>query len=174
MLTREYSSPCGPLLLGCLGESLCICDWMVDGRIEKTLSRIAAHLPSEVSGDNAAILDRAENELDEYFDGYRRKFDVPLIMAGSCFQTRVWRELQQISYSATTSYIEIARAIGRPTAVRAVANAIGSNPLSIFIPCHRILGSDGSLTGYAGGIKAKQGLLAIEQRGVIPREDTPN
>jgi methylated-DNA-[protein]-cysteine S-methyltransferase len=100
--------------------------------------------------------------LKEYFDGTRRHFDLPLGPRGTEFQLRVWEALTQIPYGQTRSYRDIALAIGKPTAVRAVGAANGRNPLPIVVPCHRVIGSDGSLTGFAGGLEAKTRLLQLE------------
>ncbi len=101
-------------------------------------------------------------QLDAYFAGRLRAFDVPLDLKGTTFQLSVWRALAAIPYGQTRSYAEIARAIGQPRAVRAVGQAIGANPVSIIVPCHRVIGSSGKLTGYAGGIRRKQALLNLE------------
>ena len=111
-----------------------------------------------------SVIRQAIQELAEYFDGRRRNFDTPVdSMLGTDFQRAVWKALRRIPMGRTTTYGEIARRIGRPTAVRAVASAIGRNPVSILVPCHRVIGSDGALTGYAGGVQRKASLLAIEQ-----------
>jgi methylated-DNA-[protein]-cysteine S-methyltransferase len=104
----------------------------------------------------------AARQLEEYFAGARRTFDLPLAPRGTPFQQRVWEELRGIPYGQTTSYGELARRIGQPTASRAVGAANGANPIPIIIPCHRAVGSDGSLTGYGGGVERKQRLLAME------------
>lgn len=113
-------------------------------------------------GPGCALLERAAAELAEYFAGTRRAFTVPLAPAGTPFQRLVWDALREIPYGTTATYGEIAVRIGRPGAARAVGSANHHNPLSIFIPCHRVLGSGGALTGYAGGLEAKRTLLAIE------------
>lgn len=100
--------------------------------------------------------------LNEYLAGKRTAFDVPYILHGTPFQKSVWRELQKIPYGATTSYQKIATAIGNPKAVRAVGTAVGSNPMCIIVPCHRVLGSGNTLNGFAGGLDAKRQLLGIE------------
>jgi methylated-DNA-[protein]-cysteine S-methyltransferase len=110
-------------------------------------------------------LARAAMQLDAYFSGSLRVFDLPLDLQGTPFQQAVWRHLSTVAYGATSSYLTHACAIGADRAVRAVGNAIGRNPLSIIIPCHRILGSDGKLTGYAGGLERKRYLLAFEAAG---------
>lgn len=104
----------------------------------------------------------AARELQAYFDGHRRGFEVALDAEGTPFQREVWRALCAIARGTTASYGEIARRIGRPAAVRAVGAAVGRNPLGIIVPCHRVIGSDGSLTGYAGGLERKRALLALE------------
>jgi methylated-DNA-[protein]-cysteine S-methyltransferase len=101
-------------------------------------------------------------QLGEYFAGERRSFDLPLEPAGSLFQLQVWRALREIDYGETLSYGELARRIGRPNAPRAVGAANGANPLSVVIPCHRLVGADGTLTGYGGGIERKRLLLDLE------------
>ncbi len=101
-------------------------------------------------------------QLEEYFAGRRRRFDLPLDLQGTDFQKRCWQELLKIPYGETRSYADIARAIGNPAAVRAVGLANGRNPIAIIVPCHRVIGSDGSLTGYGGGLETKRKLLELE------------
>lgn len=110
-------------------------------------------------------------QIDEYFAGSRREFDVPLAPRGTAFQLEVWRALQRIPYGETRSYAEIARSIGRPAATRAVGAANGANPIPIIIPCHRVIGSNGALTGFGGGIDVKRWLLDLEAGGrtISPR-----
>ena len=110
------------------------------------------------------LLLRAVRELREYFAGERRDFDIPLDPAGTDFQKKVWQELRAIPYGQTRSYGDIARACSNPKAARAVGLANNKNPIPIIIPCHRVIGADGSLTGYAGGLDAKKFLLELEQK----------
>jgi len=112
------------------------------------------------------LLRKAIRQLDEYFAGRRKTFDLPLAPEGTPFQLAVWRALRDIPYGETQSYGDIARRIGKPKAVRAVGAANGANPISIVVPCHRVIGADGSLTGYGGGLPRKQKLLALEQVSV--------
>ena len=107
-------------------------------------------------------LRQARQQLQEYFDGSRKNFDLPLNLTGTPFQLAVWRQLTTIKFGQAVSYSEHAKQIGRAAAVRAVGTAIGRNPLSIIVPCHRVLGKNGALTGYAGGIERKRFLLALE------------
>ena len=175
IFVHRYTSPCGELLLGEFDNKLCLCDWVVERHHEKVVRRLERELGATVTergwkGGNPALgeavgcglLKQAKQQLDEYFAGSRREFDIPLLFVGTDFQKRVWNELLCIPYGHTVSYGEMARNIGMPSAVRAVANANGANAISIFAPCHRVIGSDGSLTGYGGGLEAKRFLLALE------------
>ena len=118
--------------------------------------------PAGDQNDASPLLDRAQRELEEYFAGRRRDFSVPLSIAGTPFQQKVWRALRAIPYGETRSYGEIAKAIGNDKAARAVGMANNKNPLPVFIPCHRVIGAGGRLTGYAGGLEIKKILLEIE------------
>lgn len=159
---QYYTTAVGELILGATDGRLCVCDWRyrkmrdaVDSRIKKTLN--AAFVEQ---GD--AVIDLAIRQLEEYFLQQRREFDVPLLMAGTSFQKLVWEQLQQIPYGSVASYKQLAEKMDNPKAVRAVASANGANALSILVPCHRIIGSNGQLVGYAGGLPAKQKLLSLE------------
>lgn len=114
--------------------------------------------------EDARVFEDFTRQLEAYFEGTRTTFDVALDPAGTPFQRAVWRALSTIPYGTTTTYAAIARAIGRPAAVRAVGAANGQNPISIVVPCHRVIASDGALTGYAGGLAAKRALLELEAR----------
>jgi methylated-DNA-[protein]-cysteine S-methyltransferase len=116
--------------------------------------------------ETAAPFAEPVRQLDAYFAGTLRRFDLRLAPAGTPFQQRVWQALREIPYGETVSYSELARRIGRPAAARAVGAANGRNPLAIVIPCHRVIGSDGRLVGYGGGLPAKSALLALERRVV--------
>ncbi len=112
--------------------------------------------------ENPAVFTNATTQLQEYFSGTRQTFDLPLDVSGSAFQQEAWAALQQIPYGTTLTYQQQATAMGRPAAVRAVGTANGRNPVSIVVPCHRVIGANGSLTGYGGGLPAKQWLLSHE------------
>lgn len=118
----------------------------------------------EARGKPPAALGEARRQLTEYFAGRRRAFDLPLAAGGTLFQQRVWDALRRIPYGETISYGELARRIGRPTASRAVGAANGRNPIAIVVPCHRVIGADGTLIGYGGGLPVKEALLALERR----------
>lgn len=117
---------------------------------------------------NHPVLVHAAKQLEEYFANRRRVFDVPLDPVGTPFQLQAWSQLRDIPYGTTRTYGEQAAAMGRPTASRAVGAANGRNPLSIFVPCHRVIGADGSLTGFAGGLEIKRFLLALEGKNEDP------
>jgi methylated-DNA-[protein]-cysteine S-methyltransferase len=150
----------GPLKLVASGEAL-VAVYLPTYRRMPALD--AAPVPRQ------AILDQAARELEEYFSGGRRDFTTRLGASGTVFQTQVWNALGEIPYGARWSYGQLARAVGRPKAARAVGMANGSNPLPIFVPCHRVVGSDGSLTGYGGGLETKRWLLDLEGRVAVSR-----
>jgi methylated-DNA-[protein]-cysteine S-methyltransferase len=161
-----YNSPVGKLVLEAQDGRLAHCYWA--GRHADLISAPWHAVNSSIRSASESVEDIKINsiairQLEEYFDGRRKTFDIPLNLVGTEFQKAVWRQLLRIPYAETESYAAVAKAIGRPSAVRAVAGAICANPISIIVPCHRVIGSDGSLTGYAGGLKAKKYLLSIEQ-----------
>jgi methylated-DNA-[protein]-cysteine S-methyltransferase len=121
------------------------------------------------SGEAARILRETERQLSDYFAGRRREFDLPLAPAGTEFQLATWRALREVSFGETISYGELARRLGRPRAVRAVGTANGANPIAIIVPCHRVIGADGSLAGYGGGLDTKRRLLSLE--GVLLEDE---
>lgn len=171
VVCQHLATPVGQVTLGAIGGQLCLCDWENSKRRIRNDNRLKCLLKAEyldfafADGNmnrDLLVLHKAEQELYEYFSGKRKSFGIPLLMVGTDFQKRVWQALMSISYGSTVSYMDIARRIGNPKSVRAVAQAIGSNPLSIFVPCHRVVGSDGTLTGYAGGVEAKRFLLQLE------------
>lgn len=159
---KRYESPCGILILGSYGDKLCLCDWQMESHRNHVDRRLKRQFNAEFEVGTSAVIENAVKELDEFFAGKRREFDVPLLFVGTDFQKTVWNELLKIPYGKTVSYGEMARRIGNPRAVRALANANGANSISIFAPCHRVIGSDNSLTGYGGGLEAKRKLLTLE------------
>ncbi len=159
----SYQSPCGELLLGENYGRLCLCDWKSIKHRGRNDNRIMRFLNAEYVERKSDVLVRAAKELDEYFAGMRKEFDIPLLFAGTEFQRSVWNALYGIPYGETRSYMEIARQVGNPKGVRAVAQAVGANAISILVPCHRVIGSDFSLTGFAGGLETKRFLLELEK-----------
>ncbi len=164
IVTTTYAAPCGTLILGSIGSELCLCDWRGGKDRSVVESRIRRLLDADLQPGHSEPLDQAMSQLDEYFQGERKAFTIPLRLAGTAFQQRVWRELQLQPYGTTATYADLAQRIGNARAVRAVASANGANALSIFMPCHRVTGAGGALTGYAGGVAAKQYLLELERR----------
>ena len=162
ILVQRYQSPCGELVLGSYGDRLCLCNWTVEmhpGRVDR---RLLTLLDTSFQESRTDITDEAVRQLSEYFSGDRKTFDIPLLFAGTDFQKKVWRGLLEIPYGTTVSYGELAAATGVPKSVRAVANANGANAISIFVPCHRVIGHARTLAGYGGGLDAKKFLLDLE------------
>lgn len=152
LTTRLVPSPVGELTLVGSDRGLRLVLW-------------AERVPPEAAGaGSGAVLDEAARQLEAYFAGELRRFDLPLDLVGTEFQVGAWRALADIPYGTTISYGEQARRLGRPTAARAVGAANGRNPLPIVLPCHRIVGADGSLVGFGGGLSRKELLLAHEAR----------
>ena len=149
---RYYHSPIG---------------WLQLVATEHAISGVAfVSKPGESAG-NSPVLDLCQQQLEAYFDGTLTKFSVPLRLEGTPFQRRVWEALQTIPFGATWSYSELAQRVGNPKACRAVGGANNRNPIPILVPCHRVVGASGALTGYAGGLERKQALLAHEQRTAL-------
>lgn len=155
LVYKWLDSPVGRLKLVATDEGLAGILWPTDrpGRVRLTLDAEDAGHP---------VLAEAERQLAEYFDGRRKTFNLKLDFAGTAFQRKVWRALLTIPFGETRSYAQIAKQIGSPSASRAVGAANGRNPISIVAPCHRVIGADGRLTGFAGGLGAKAYLLALE------------
>jgi len=150
----HFESPIGRLLLTSDGAALT--------GLYMLPTKKAALTDGWIEGTTARPLSAAIRQLREYFAGSRRAFDLPLRLHGTSFQSSVWRELHGIPFGRTWTYAELARRIGKPAASRAVGLANGANPISIIVPCHRVIGSDGSLTGYGGGLERKRWLLEHE------------
>jgi methylated-DNA-[protein]-cysteine S-methyltransferase len=154
MYWHELESPVGRLLLAGERERLGLVHFQAGPRP----LRPKADWVADASAFRAVV-----RQINEYFAGARRTFDLELAMPGTDFQRAVWSALRSIPYGVTVSYAELARRLGRPRAVRAVGSANGANPLPIVVPCHRVIGSDGSLTGFGGGLEAKRRLLELER-----------
>lgn len=150
------------MILGSYDGMLCLCDWLANSRRDRIDVRVQRMLSASYVECPSGVVSQAMGELEEYFKGERTMFDIPLLMLGTDFQKVVWQWLRSIPYGSTVSYGEEARVLGKAKAVRAVANANGANPLSVIVPCHRVVGHDGSLGGYGGGVDVKRCLLKIE------------
>ncbi len=148
-----------------IGELLLVGDGLSLHRLSMQGGRRPVHIDARWERHDA--FDDVRRQLEEYFAGSRRAFDVPLLLRGSEFELRVWSALRQIEYGQTVRYGQIAARVGAPSAARAVGLANGNNPIAVIVPCHRVIGADGSLTGYGGGLKRKRLLLDLEA-GVLP------
>jgi methylated-DNA-[protein]-cysteine S-methyltransferase len=158
MWVHKHDSPIGPLTLVADDQGL---------RGVFFPGHKGTKVPPASGGENG-IIAQTRRELDGYFAGTLRQFAVPLAPQGTAFQRRVWDLLRDIGYGERRSYADLAHQLGQPTAARAVGAAVGRNPLSILVPCHRVVGSSGALTGFAGGLERKAHLLALETGSVLP------
>ncbi|MFI5237172.1 MAG: bifunctional transcriptional activator/DNA repair enzyme AdaA [Ignavibacteriales bacterium] len=156
-------TPLGPMLAGATDEGICLLEFVDRRMIETQIKRLKKLLKAEFVPGTNKYFNELDNQLKEYFDGKRKDFDLPLILNGTEFQQKVWNELQRIPYGSTRSYQEQAVALKNPKAIRAVAKANGDNRIAIIVPCHRVIGKDGKLVGYGGGIWRKQFLLNLEK-----------
>lgn len=163
-------TPLGSMVAVCDAHGLHLLEFMDRKALPGELQRLAATSPDGLGCRRLPLHDRVEEELAAYFKGTSERFGIPLVLHGGPFAREVWRALQDIPRGETRSYGEIAKAIGRPTASRAVARANGQNQIALIIPCHRVIGTDGSLTGYGGGLHRKRALLDLER---LPFSDTP-
>jgi len=163
ILTSMIESPLGPMLAGANEEGICLLEYTDRRMLETNLATLRDRFGCAIVPGEHKWLTKLRHQLRDYFAQKRTEFTVPLAPRGTPFQERVWRELQIIPHGQTISYDELARRIGQPTAQRAVARANGMNRICILIPCHRVIGKDGSLTGYGGGLWRKRLLLALER-----------
>jgi methylated-DNA-[protein]-cysteine S-methyltransferase len=160
---QYYKTKIGKLILGSFDDKLCILDFEYRKMRKIVNSRIKKNLQAEFVEQDTQVLRETRKQLDEYFNGYRKAFDIPLLMAGTDFQKSVWNALIEVPYGETSTYLQLAKDIGGEKSVRAVASANGANAIVLIIPCHRIIGSDGGLIGYGGGLPVKKRLLKLEQ-----------
>lgn len=159
---QYFKTPFGELILGSYNEQLCMCDWRYR-RMRTTIdNRLQKLLDAEYVEQESEVVDLTISQLNEFFRGIRKEFDTPLLFVGTDFQKTVWRALQDIPYGTTETYAGLSKKINNVLAIRAVAAANGANAISIIVPCHRIIGSDAKLIGYAGGLEAKKSLLELE------------
>ncbi|OGF64146.1 MAG: XRE family transcriptional regulator [Candidatus Fischerbacteria bacterium RBG_13_37_8] len=160
-------TPLGPMLAGATDQGICLLEFIDRRMIETQIQRLKKLLKAELIPGSNKHFDELHKQLNEYFRGERKEFTVPLVLMGTDFQKRAWRALLEIPYGATRSYKEQAESIAHPTAVRAVARANGDNRISIIIPCHRVIGSNGELVGYGGSLWRKCYLLNLEKKMTI-------
>ncbi len=159
----RISTPLGPMLAGATEDGVCLLEFADRRMLETQLARLRRSLDAEIVPGRSELLAMLAEQLAEYFERRRRTFDVPLLTPGTPFQRLAWEGLQSIPFGETRSYQQQAEAIGRPTAVRAVARANGDNRIAILVPCHRVIGKNGRLTGYGGGLWRKEYLLNLER-----------
>lgn len=160
---QYYKTRIGDIILGSFDGRLCLLDYRYRRMRATVDNRIKKGLAADFVEKNDDVLSKARVQLDEYLNGDRISFDIPVLMVGTDFQKRVWEALMKIPYGKTASYLYIAKFINKEKAVRAVAGANGANSISLIIPCHRIIGSKGELVGYGGGVPVKKRLLKLEQ-----------
>jgi len=158
--------PFGAMLAGASDRGICLLEFSDNGRTKMQLPRLERAFGEKSQVATSRFFGALQTQLGEYFDGKRSEFDLPLDLRGTDFQVSAWQALLEIPFGQTRSYQDQADAIGNPNAVRAVANANRSNRISILVPCHRVIGKDGSMTGYGGGIWRKEFLLKIESANV--------
>lgn len=170
----EFATPLGALRIAADARAVVLLEFADDGAGQASLEAIARRRGYTLAAGFNPVVARLAEELEAYFEGALQCFGTPVSPVGTDFQRRTWQALASIPYGETISYGEQARRIGRPTAVRAVAQANGANPIVIVLPCHRVIGADGTLTGYGGGLDRKRWLLAHETRhaGTQARRET--
>jgi len=169
-----YKTKHSEFILGSFDNKLCMLDYRYRTMRNAIDNRIKAGLGVDFEEQDDETLQSTRIQLDEYLLGKRKIFEIPLLTVGTSFQKQVWDALVKVPYGKTLSYLELAKNIDNERAVRAVAAANGANAISIIIPCHRIIGSNGELTGYAGGLGVKKALLNIEGTGNSALTETMN
>ena len=162
VVSRRIDTPLGELIAGATPRGICLLEFPEQDRLEPQLAAIRRRLGCVIEQGDSAHLDQLASELTAYFEGTLKQFTVPVVTNGTPFQERVWSELRQIPYGETRSYDDLARAIGAPGAPRAVGHANGMNPVSIVVPCHRVINKNGRLGGYGGQLWRKERLLRLE------------
>jgi len=160
---QYYKTKIGELILGSFDDKLCLLDFRYRRMRTTVDNRIKKGLTAEFVEQDDKILEKTREQLDEYLNGNRIGFDIPILMVGTDFQKSVWNALMKVPYGSTSTYLQLAKNINNEKAVRAVASANGANSIGLIVPCHRIIGSDGELVGYGGGIPIKKRLLKLEQ-----------
>ena len=163
IVCREFESPLGPMIAGATTKGVCFLEWHDRGGVSRIKKRVEKRFGGTLSEGTNRHLDQLVSELGDYFAGQLKKFKVKIDVHGTPFQMSDWDQLLKIPYGETRSYGEIAKALGKPGASRAVGRANGSNYLSIVIPCHRVIDSNGNLHGYGGKIWRKKKLLELEK-----------
>lgn len=163
IFTDTIETPLGSMIAGATDDGICLLEYFEDNRPERGYVDLARLLDAEIIEGKHEHIKALQKELAQYFDGNLKAFTTPLVIAGTPFQEMVWKELLNIPYGTTRSYLEQSLALKKPDAIRAIASANGSNRIAILVPCHRVIGANGSLTGYGGGLWRKKWLLDLEK-----------
>jgi AraC family transcriptional regulator of adaptative response/methylated-DNA-[protein]-cysteine methyltransferase len=161
---KRIDTPLGRMRVGATDKGICLFDFQFRRAVEGIMERVERLLDDKFEEADSQYFSILETQVAEYFSGKRKEFDVPLHLTGTPFQKSVWEALKNIPFGETRSYKQQSVVMGQEKAIRAIASANGDNPVAIIIPCHRIIGEDGSLTGYSGGLQRKQQLLDLERR----------
>jgi len=161
---KHIDTPVGKMRIGATDEGICLFDFQYRRSIDSIMKRIETHVGHKFEEAEHPHFSLLEEQIGQYFAGTRKEFDLPLHFAGTAFQKSVWEGLLKIPYGETRSYKQQSIFLGNEKAIRAVAGANGENGIAIIVPCHRVIGEDGSLTGYGGGLQRKKWLLDLEKR----------
>lgn len=161
---KLIDTPLGKMRMGATATGICLFDFQYRRSIDNIMKRIETYAGDTFGESDDPLFARLELQINEYFTGTRKEFDIPLHLLGTPFQTGVWNGLMQIPYGETRSYKQQSVFLGNEKAIRAVAGANGENGIAILVPCHRVIGENGSLTGYGGGLRIKQWLLDHERK----------
>jgi len=164
ILTQTIDTPIGMMVAGAVKEGVCLLEFTDRKMLNTEYKILKKYLQTDIADGNNSHLNDLRRELSEYFSGSRKKFSIPLVYTGTDFQKSVWDELMNIPFGTTRSYGEQALALGNTLSVRAVAGANGMNKISIIVPCHRVIGENGNLTGYGGGLWRKKWLIEHEMK----------
>lgn len=173
LVTAAIETPLGRMIAVASARGICILEFLERRTTPSAARAFSRKLGAAVVAGSNPHVDRLKAELEAYFAGALRRFGAPLDLRGTPFQRAVWRQLSRVPYGATVSYTELARRAGRRAAVRATGHANGRNPVSIVVPCHRVVGSDGALRGYGGGLWRKERLIALEREAVSSAGSSP-
>ncbi len=167
IVSYHIQTPLGPMVLGSIEDKICFLEFYLPERYQEMSGKIRKTYDAELVEGSNSVIEQAEKELQEYFSGTRKVFTVPLDLRGSEFELKVWNQLLKIPYGQVCSYSDIAKRIRNLQSIRAVGGANHNNPIAIIVPCHRVVGKNGSLTGYGGGLEKKKFLLELEQGGTL-------
>ncbi len=167
-----YKTKIGELILGTHNDELCLLDFRYRKMRTTVDNRIKKYLKTDFIRQENELIVKTKQQIDEYLRGNRKKFSIPFVLLGTDFQKQIWNELLKVNYGETATYLDIAKRINKPQAVRATASANGANAIALIVPCHRIVGSNGELGGYGGGLSVKKRLLNLEIKNPSINFDT--